>query len=76
MILASDYDTYAVTYLCEQVTRNFKQEYVYIDTRDPLAPERVLNKAVDALREKYPDFDLNRLVKVTQGVDVCEYSDL
>ena len=45
-------------------------------TRDPLAPERVLNKAKDALREKYPDFDLNRLVKVTQGEDVCEYSDL
>jgi len=67
VVVATDYKNWSVVYMCREKWFGLKNDWIWIVSRHPTLSEELLQEAKDALLEKYPDFDMNRLVTVTQG---------
>ena len=71
-VLATDYNNWTVFYACRDRILNIKTEYVWITARNKTLNEDQLKEAKNALIKLVPDFDIERLVPVTQG-EKCNY---
>ena len=72
-ILDTDYDNYAVIYSCNDFFRGLiKKEYAWIHMRKPYrtdSPEfkEIEEKGKKIIRQKIPNYDLNRLKQTMHG---------
>ena len=75
ILVGSDGENWAVTYACKDKLFNLKNEWVWIHSKEKTLSEKHLAEAEAALKDFLPDFDLERLVAVTQGENECAYAD-
>lgn len=76
-VLDTDYDNYAVIYMCNQAMRNFNTQWVWVLSRNPTMEEGDLNleKAKKVIADKLgEEFDVDSLEMIKQGPDhQCQY---
>ena len=59
-VVYTDYDNVAVIYSCRTTDYIFaKQELVWILTRSQEPTDEIINKAVDMIKKRLPDYDQN-----------------
>lgn len=76
-VMQTDYKTYAVIHSCREFAKFYKQEYVWVLTRQILNPiededeyNRIMTIVEDVLLKNMPDYDFRRdLLPILQGVD-------
>ena len=71
-VLETDNINYTVIYTCMGLPGIYNIEYAWILTRDPVASDEVMDKALAALAAKAPEYDISALYATPQGAD-CPY---
>ena len=74
-IVGTDYENWAVLYVCKQHKLRFKNEHIWILSREPIISPEHYQAAKRSVLKFSDQIDVNRFVPVTQDSKKCEYSE-
>lgn len=75
-ILGCESDKWCVLYACRKKVFGFKNEWVWIYSREPELSKEDKKAAMASIKEFLPDFEEDRLVAVKQGEKNCKYPEM
>ena len=75
-LLATDYDNYAVAYMCVGFGSWYSQEDIWLLSREPTLAQEHIEEAIKVIRKKLPKYDWNHDARRTTQGDRCPYDKI